>query len=134
MACNKSEFYKWSNREIINNKERFVVSKFTEKFYVTEKEGTGYVLGTLEERAELNKPGTGYLMSLVQNNDNLIIMRNEIFCTAPVELRNKRNFLNRNKRIFLNNCHRIQNYNLIQTDYEQLDKIFPNFSLNFSNV
>ena len=97
-----------------------------EKFYVTEKEGTGYVLGTLEERAELSKPGTGYLMSLVQNNDNLIIMRNEIFCTAPVELRNK--------RIFLNNCHRIQNYNLTQTDYEQLDKIFPNFSLNFSNV
>ena len=126
MACNKSEFYKWSNREIINNKERFVVSKFTEKFYVTEKEGTGYVLGTLEERAELSKPGTGYLMSLVQNNDNLIIMRNEIFCTAPVELRNK--------RIFLNNCHRIQNYNLTPTDYEQLDKTFPNFSLNFSNV
>ena len=65
-------------------------------------------------------------MSLVQNNDNLVITRNEIFCTAPIELRNK--------RTFLNNCHRIQNYNLTPTNYEQLDKIFPNFSLNFFNV
>ena len=80
----------------------------------------------MEERAELNKQGKGYLMSLVNQNDNLTIMRNEIFYTVPVELRNK--------RTFLNNCHMIQNYNLTPTDYEQLDKIFPNFSLNFFNV
>ena len=65
-------------------------------------------------------------MPLVQNNDNLTIMRNKIFYTAPVELRNK--------RTFLNNCHKIKNYNLTLTNYEQLDKIFPNFSLNFFNV
>ena len=58
-------------------------------------------------------------MPLVQNNDNLTIMRNKIFYTAPVELRNK--------RTFLNNCHKIKNYNLTLTNYEQLDKIFPNF-------
>ena len=36
-------------------------------------------------------------MLLVQNNDNLTIMRYKIFYTAPAELRNK--------RTFLNNCH-----------------------------
>ena len=65
-------------------------------------------------------------MSLVNQSNNLTIMQNKIFYTAPVELRNK--------RTFLNNCHMIQNYNLTPTDYEQLDKIFPNFSLNFFNV
>ena len=65
-------------------------------------------------------------MSLVSQSNNLTIMQNKIFYTAPVELRNK--------RTFLNNCHMIQNYNLTPTDYEQLDKIFPNFSLNFFNV
>ena len=65
-------------------------------------------------------------MLLVQNNDNLTIMRYKIFYTAPVELRNK--------RTFLNNCHQIENYYLTPTDYEQLDKIFRNFSLNIFNV
>ena len=32
------------------------------KLYVTEKKGTCYILGTLEERAELNKQGKGYLI------------------------------------------------------------------------
>ena len=114
------------NSEIINNKKLFVVSKFMKKFYENKRKGTGYVSGTLEERAELDKQGKGYLMSLVNQSDNLTIMRNKIFYTAPVELRNK--------RTFLNNCHKIQNYNLTPTDYEQLDKIFPNFSLNFFNV
>ena len=69
------------------------------KLYVTEKKGTCYILGTLEERAELNKQGKGYLIPWVQNNDNLTIMQGEAFYTAPLELRDKRTFLNNYNKV-----------------------------------
>ena len=59
---------------------------------------------------ELNKQGKGYLMSLIQNNDDISIVQNEIFYTAPIEIRNK--------RTFLNNCHKTHNYKFTPTDYE----------------
>ena len=70
------------------------------KFYVTEKKETAYVLGTLEERTKLNAQGKSYLMPLVLDplrDYDISVIRNEIFYTAPIELRNKRTFLNNSK-------------------------------------
>ena len=37
-----------------NEKERFSITKFVKKYYLTEKKGTGFVVGTKQERVILN--------------------------------------------------------------------------------
>lgn len=40
--------------DITNEKERFSITKFMKKYYLTEKKGTGFVVGTIQERLILN--------------------------------------------------------------------------------
>ena len=64
-------------------------------------------------------------MSLIWNNDNIIIAKNEIFYTAPRSLRGKNSFLNKMK--FLGG------YNLTDDDVKQLNSLHPGFSLKQLN-
>ena len=40
--------------DITNEKERFSITKFMKKYYLTEKKGAGFVVGTMQERLILN--------------------------------------------------------------------------------
>ena len=63
-------------------------------------------------------------MPLIWDND-IIIAKNEIICTAPRSLRGKNSFLNKMK--FLGS------YNLTDDDVKQLNSLHPGFSLKQLN-
>ena len=78
--------------EIINENS-FDLLKVMKKYYFQEKRGNGYVIGSRDQRQKLGH--RAYLMSLIWNNDNIIIAKNEIFYTAPRSLRGKNSFLDK---------------------------------------
>ena len=107
----------------IFNENSFDSLKVMEKYYFQEKGGNGYVIGSRDQRQKLGD--RAYLMSLIWDNDNIIIAKNEIFYTAPRSLRGKTNFLNKMK--FLGG------YNLTDDDVKQLNSLHPGFSLKQLN-
>ena len=65
-------------------------------FYYTEKKGNGYAIGTHEQKQSLGN--RSYLMSLIWENDNMWITKNEIFyTTANAAQIRKKSFLKNNK-------------------------------------
>lgn len=51
--------------DLTNKKERFSITKFMKKYYLAEKKGTGFVVGTMQERAKLNVEKRGYLIPII---------------------------------------------------------------------
>lgn len=51
--------------DLTNKKECFSITKFMKKYYLAEKKGTGFVVGTMQERAKLNVEKRGYLMPII---------------------------------------------------------------------
>ena len=102
----------------IFNENSFDSLKVMEKYYFQEKGGNGYVIGSRDQRQKLGD--RAYLMSLIWDNDNIIIAKNEIFYTAPRSLRGKNSFLNKMKLL--------GGYNLTDDDVKELNWLHPGFS------
>ena len=102
----------------IFNENSFDSLKVMKKYYFQEKGGNSHVIGSRDQRQKL---GDGaYLMSLIWDNDNIIIAKNEIFYTAPRSLRGKNSFLNTMKLL--------GGYNLTDDDVKELNSLHPGFS------
>ena len=70
-------------------KGHFNAVKFFTQFYGIEKKGTGFVVGTLEERQKLNSENRGYLMPFIPMNDNVSIARNKEFYGMPIGIKKR---------------------------------------------
>ena len=70
-------------------------------FYYTEKKVNGYAIGTHEQKQSLGN--RSYLMSLIWENDNMWITKNEIFYTTA-------NAAQIRKKYFLKNNKYMENY------------------------
>ena len=67
-------------------KGHFNVVKFFKQFYRIKKKGSCFVVRTPEERQKLNLQNKGYLMPIIQINDNIQLVRNEEFFIAPISI------------------------------------------------
>ena len=96
----------------------FNTIKFSKKFYGIKKKGSGFLVETLGERKKLNSRNRGYLMPLVQMNDNFSVVRNEEFFVAPTPIR-------KNWNSILANCTNKGRYILTDDDKEKLNSLYP---------
>ena len=100
-GTSRSLTYYAINENVLN--KTFERNKFLADFYLKDKKGSGYTVGSLEERQKLDREGRGFLMPIIQAKNDILTTSNDLFYTC-------RKYLKKGKTS-LNNCTYIQTVN-----------------------
>ena len=105
------------NKNVLN--KNFEKNNFLTDYYLKDQKGSGYTVGSLEERQKLDREGRGFLM---QAKNGILVKSNDLFYTC-------RKYLKKGNT-FLNNCTYIKTLNLNSSALRELNKLYPHFTLS----
>ena len=108
------------NENVLN--KNFEINKFLADYYLRDKKGSGYTVGSLEETQKLDREGIGFLMPIIRAKNDILVKRNDLFYTC-------RKYLKKGKT-FLNNCMDIKTVNLNSSDLREFNRLYPHFTLS----
>ena len=132
MVRYKRKFISRSEYYATKMKTPFNVSNFGGDFFEVQKEGTGYVMGTLNEWRKLVPNGLGHLMPFIVRRTSsgridVGIKRNVVFFTLPIELR-------LHTVGMLKSCKYLGKFNLDEADTKKLLAIYSDFCFTYLSI
>ena len=120
LVCTSRLLTYYTINETVVNKN-IDINKFLADHYIKFKKGTGYTVGSTEERQKLNRQKRGFLMPFVQTEKGITIKNNELFYTCKKCLRGRRSFLNY--------CQYVRTVTLNSKALKELNSSYLHFTL-----